>query len=259
VTVDVTLFLKREHAGEMTSVGAVQQTNLVTTPFGDVTVCHLSLDAVIAPHELHIGSTVYVRLLDQFYLPEQHDAATTDAFFTRIADDYEGLVDAERNISNLVNLLREIIRRSGAGGRPLRILDFGCGTGLSKVALTHIADSTTNINLLGFDRCARMREIATRRGLQVLPVVACADLDKLREAEPFDGAVASYVFHFGVDDVCFNALHGVLRRGGTLAGNYHKAGSEALRQLDVTANAAGFRLEERFTDPDHGSISIFRS
>jgi predicted TPR repeat methyltransferase len=243
----------------MTSVGAVHHTNLVATPFGDVIVCQLSLDAPITPHELHIGSTAYVRRLDQFYLPEQHDAATTDAFFTQIADDYDGLVDAERNISNLVNLLREIMRRSDAGGRPLRILDFGCGTGLSKVALTRIADSTTNINLLGFDRCARMRETAMRRGLQVLPVAACADLQNLGESEPFDGAVASYVFHFGVDDVCFNALHGVLRRGGTLAGNYHNATNEALRQLDVAAIAAGFRLEERFADPDHGSISIFRS
>jgi predicted TPR repeat methyltransferase len=257
VTADVTLFLKREHAGEITSVGAVQQTNLVATPFGDVIVCNLSLDTVIAPHELHIGSTAYVRLLDRFYLPEQHDAATTDAFFTRIAHDYDGLVDAERNIGNLVKLLREIMRRSDAGGRPLRILDFGCGTGLSKVALTRIADSTTNVNLLGFDLCARMRETARRRGLQVLPAVACADLQNLGESKPFDGAVASYVFHFGVEGVCFNALHGVLRPGGTLAGNYHKATNEALRQLDVTANAAGFRLEERFTDPDHGSISIF--
>ena len=257
MTAQVTLFLRREHAGEMTSVGTIQQTNLLATPFGEVIVCCASLDSVIAPYELQIGSAVYVRLLDQFYLPEQHDAATTDAFFTHIADDYDGLVYAERNISNLVNLLREIGKRSGPG--PLRILDFGCGTGLSSVAVKRIDDITTSISMFGFDRCARMREIARRRGLQVFPAVTCVDLQNSGEAQLFDGVVASYVFHFGIDDVCFSALHRILRSGGTLAGNYHKPTNGALRQLDATANAAGFHLEERFSDPDHGSISVYRS
>jgi predicted TPR repeat methyltransferase len=259
VTVKITLFQKHEHAGEMTSVGSVQQRSLCATQFGDVIVCTISLNAMVAPRELQIGTAMYIRLLDRFYLPEPHDAATTDAFFTRIADDYDGLIDAERNVSNLVNLLREIVTRSDGAGRHMRFLDFGCGTGLSKVALARIGDSTTNIDLLGFDRCTRMREAAKHRGLQVLPAAACADLQNLGESERFDGVVASYVFHFGVEGGCFNALHAVLRRGGKLAGNYHKATNEALRQLDVTANTAGFRLEERFTDPDHGSISIFRS
>jgi len=257
VSVAVSVFISAEHEAAAEAADAVRQTSVVHTPFGDVIVCEILVPGSSAPHELDIGSATYVRLLDRFYLPAKHDAATTDAFFTLIADAYDTLVDAERNIENVVNLLRQTIARSDPPDRPLRILDFGCGTGFSTIAIGRLRGiAATNIYIVGFDRCARMRAIARRRGLRVLPAASCANLST---AEAFDAVVASYVFHFGVDEVCFNALHDVLLRNGVLVGNYHKPTSDALSQLDAIAIAAGFRLEARFLDAEHESISVFRT
>lgn len=252
MTIQATAFAKG--TPHTVSVGDSQDTYRIVGPLGEVTILSLTINASVAPSELRIDDEPYVRIMDRFYLPYIHDPATTDAFFTQIASEYDQIIDADRNIDNLSILLRLATGKATAAGPPVRFLDFGCGTGLSVLALARLADVLGGVRITGFDRCARMRDMAHRRGLNVIPSADCA---ALVAAGPFDGAVASYVFHLGISDDSLRALHDSLLTGAPMVLNYHKFTDDALAHLDGTARAVGFRLVDRSDHPEHGSISVY--
>lgn len=96
---------------------------------------------------------------------------------------------------------------AGQQGRPLRLLDFGCGDGLFlSVAKALGADAT------GIDVSASRTQAARADGLTILP-----DLDALDGGSPFDAVVLSQVLeHVAHPLPLLQTLHRRLRKGGIL-------------------------------------------
>jgi trans-aconitate methyltransferase len=93
------------------------------------------------------------------------------------------------------------------------IADYGCGVGLSLEL-----ESEFQIRLVGFDYSARMRKIASERGMRVL---SQKDLSCQPEGV-FDGAFASYVFQLYPRPCELTDFWRLLKPGAALVANFHK-------------------------------------
>lgn len=157
------------------------------------------------------------RLLDRHFYVHRHDAperrsACERALFDAIADQYDHQIDEETNRRTIGRLLGAVAAHGGAR-RPLRVLDFGCGTGLAAT----VADPDA-FDLIGTDASARMLRRAAARGMSTVPL---ADLPRLG-AGWADGAIASFVLHLAVPAAGLAAAATALRAGGVFAANFHK-------------------------------------
>jgi SAM-dependent methyltransferase len=139
-------------------------------------------------------------------------AGSTTAFFGFIASIYGGIIDEERNLGNIRQLMSRTLTELPTEPAP-RLLDYGCGTGLSLGVAREL-----NVELFGTDASRAMREQARARGLNCLSPRTVARM----APNSFDGAFASYVVHL-MDT--FEPLVGVwrlLKPGAVLACNHHK-------------------------------------
>jgi SAM-dependent methyltransferase len=155
------------------------------------------------------------RLLDTAHFLLSSDLKLQQAvyseFFEHIAPEYESLIDLERNLRNIGNLLA-ILRESIGDLSGRRILDFGCGTGLAYDSLKR-----SNARFVGADQSQHMREIAKCRGMDT---VGLDDMSGLQSV--FDGAIASYVFHLIADEAAIGVLVHSIKQGGVVVANHHK-------------------------------------
>jgi len=192
----------------------------------------------VVPKSFSVGDHEFRRLLDHFHLPAVPDSALSVALFDLCADAYEMLVDVKRNISNIQNLLVVVLAAGKSGADTIKILDFGCGTGLSLVALQSLeSNSVGRIQLTGMDRSPHMLQIAARRGLSVLTEAKWASL----LAGTFHAVIASYVIHLGMsqDDCC--AIAKQLIPGGVFVANYHHGDATGVAQTAALLSRAGLR------------------
>jgi len=157
------------------------------------------------------------RYFDKFYLwtPENNDKRrqyVLDRFFELIANEYESLIDVERNLDNIRNLFWFLDRLMDPLERAT-VVDYGCATGLSIRLATKL-----DIKLIGFDRCLKMRQIASGRGMIVWSTGELARQPK----GSLDGAFASYVFHLLPNTYGLRLLWARLKQGGVIVANFHK-------------------------------------
>lgn len=169
------------------------------------------------------GFAVSPRYMDRYHFclsGSTGDQLAINAFFAAIADQYTSIVDTGRNLENIyamVNLLTSVLAK-----QDVRLLDFGCGVGLS----SKVIGSAT---IFGFDPCSRMTELANRNGLHAFDLAGL----KLLPADSFDGLFASYVAHLLPDDQTLRIAWAKVRTGGTLIANCHKGqGVDRLESLD---------------------------
>jgi SAM-dependent methyltransferase len=152
--------------------------------------------------------------LDRFLLmpplDERDHEAAIDAFFSWLADVYEKVIDRQRNVENIEGLQRALLE-AGAGAGTL--LDFGCGTGLSR-----LSGVVPHRRVIGFDAAAPMREQARQVGLEV---IAPADLDDLPTGS-ITGAFASYALHLEVHPECVRRCVAAMGKRPLFAANFHK-------------------------------------
>ncbi len=159
------------------------------------------------------------KYLDRFYLAIPRDdvdarQAILDRFFSLIADEYETIIEIDRNLENISNLLDEL----GSIIGPLsgcRILDYGCGTGLSVHA---ISTKGLYVDLVGFDSCPNMRRNSAKKGMTVYGPGGLAR----QQNQIYDGIFASYLFHLKPDNGGIRLLWSRLRTGGAMVANFHK-------------------------------------
>lgn len=202
----------------------------------------------------NIPQYILRRYLDKFYLwtpeyPLERRQEVLDSLFQQIASEYESLVDVQRNLSNIRNLLTLL----GQFVHPLSgslIVDFGCGTGLSVGPA-----SAYNVKLIGVDRCPKMRQIAASKGMTVWSPGQLAQQPR----NSIDGAFASYVFHLLPDTHGLRLLWSRLRVGGALVANFHK--NEGLKLVEACVRdlkGLVVRLPHNVDGGSHGTYVAFR-
>lgn len=157
------------------------------------------------------------RYLDKFHLLTRIDDIESqqkvlDAFFRLIASEYESLIDVQRNLDNIRNLL-QFVKELVDPPEGSTIVDYGCGTGLS----IHLAPEY-NFTLIGVDSCPTMRQVARSRGMMTLSIGELARKPK----NTFDGAIVSYVFHLLRQPYGLRLLWSRLKSKGVIVGNFHK-------------------------------------
>lgn len=190
----------------------------------------------------------YERFLDYFYIVkrigEDHRQIAIDALFECIADRYDHLIDTRRNIENIRALKGYLTDLHGTLNGAL-IVDYGCGTGLSKKVF-----DDKKFKLIGIDRCSKMRYLASIRGLKTLSP------DQLREFQSgsIDCGFFSYILHFfpSFDDL--ELLWSRVKLGGALVGNFHKDNgineySEFFSKLGADTLLLGSQLELKCHGP----------
>lgn len=188
-------------------------------------------------------------LLDRFCLALPDEAADRELLFTEffdwIANDYNNVVDCERNVQNIDNLCG-LLARSGVGQTGHIVVDFGCGTGLS-VRSGGCGQAT----IVGFDHSAMMRRIAEREGLTVWSE---HDLSSQGPGS-IHGAFASYTFHTRVGDEAIKLVVARLTSEGVFAANFHKSeGKEWAREVFASV---GMHPVLEDADGRHGPYAVF--
>lgn len=180
-------------------------------------------------------------LMDRVYfLKDLNDLESVGiAFFEAIALEYETLISGARNVKCAHKLLR-LATEAQNMQMPQRVLDFGCGTGLSTKALEELVSY-----VVGYDGSAAMRGLTKGAGSVVV--------DSLSQCPPgsIDMVVACYVMHFGIHESDANELFRITPPGGIIAANFHKG--IALEAVTSRLERVGFSLGETF----HGSSSEF--
>jgi len=157
------------------------------------------------------------KYLDKFNLvihtnENSNNQIVYDKFFEFIAPIYEKLIDIKRNENNINNLLSLLLKTINYN-KQMKIIDFGCGSGLS-----HSLSMNINVKLIGLDRCPLMRKISKEKGMDVW---GYADLIK----QPFNSInayISSYVFHLFQESNSLKLLWKKLMYNGTIIANFHK-------------------------------------
>jgi ubiquinone/menaquinone biosynthesis C-methylase UbiE len=139
------------------------------------------------------------------------------AAFDRAAAAYDRLVGANPGYHAHLRLSARRLRLPD-GGRGLRLLDVGCGTGASTAALLAVAPRAT---IVAVDASAGM--VACAQGKTWPPSVTflrtpVEDLAAAGVTGPFDGILAAYLLRNVRDpDAVLRDLAALLRPGGRLA------------------------------------------
>lgn len=198
-----------------------------------------------------VESLEVMRYLDQYLLAFpiglETRQAVIDNFFSSVACRYNNVVDVHRNMDNINNLAMSL--SSFGLGKSSKIIDYGCGTGLSSYL-----QSVYSWNILGVDRCSDMRFLSKSNGLEAVPP------RQLTESHLglFDGAFSSYVFHLVYDysDIVF--LWSALRVGGVVVANFHKGfGDDRITPLlcELGASVHSLRIPQGVYN--HGLYRMF--
>lgn len=188
--------------------------------------------------------------LFQLCIPQdpEHRQDLLDGFFALIAANYDSIVDVRRNVHNIRQLFDYLASLICVDSNS-KVIDYGCGTGISLRALPAIAS-----RIVGVDSCPAMRGISRRSGMQVWSDESLAR----QPAGSIDCAFSSYVLHFRPDPHGFYALWSVLRPGGVVVANFHKGmGISEVSTLVTDNNGRVLELPTVESQYNHGPCLAF--
>lgn len=166
--------------------------------------------------------------------------ALVSALYDVLGEAYELLVSPERNVAAAEWALHALAEVSGR--TPDRVLDVGCGSGLSLRA------RNCPPGLSGWDPSPVMRRLAAAAGMPVITSLTP------QPGEAWDAALACYVLHLpGAADTAVKALR-LLRPGGVLVGNLHRTADPTA----LPAVCARHRIRRRTVarHPLHGDLIV---
>lgn len=158
---------------------------------------------------------------------------------------YERYTNHSQNLS-CVKYFRKVIEAKKLFSPNMRILDFGCGYGIS-------SEVFSMNSIIGYDNNECMCEIARERGMVVI------DSSEFNTLKPdsFDGCIASYVFHMDIDYKSLIQISNVIKTEGFVIANFYKevGKTEVVRffqDLDFEIN------NETDSERMFGSVICFR-
>jgi ubiquinone/menaquinone biosynthesis C-methylase UbiE len=150
------------------------------------------------------------------------------AAFDAGAPAYDALVGANPGYHDHLRLSAERMQLPD-GGRGMRLLDAGCGTGLSTAALLAAAP---HAEIIGVDGSAGMLAQANAKSWPSSVRFVRSHIEDLADAGvdgPFDGIFAAYLIRNLADaDTQLTAFRELLRPGGTLAVHEYSVGDSRL-------------------------------
>jgi ubiquinone/menaquinone biosynthesis C-methylase UbiE len=161
------------------------------------------------------------------------EAAAVPQAFDQDATSYDRLVGANPGY-------HEHLRRSAdrlglpGGGAGLRLLDVGCGTGLSTAALL---EAYPHAEIVAADASAEMLAQARAKTWPAsVRFVHCRAEDLRADEGPFDGILAAYLLRNLPDvDAGVAVLRGLLRPGAPLAVHEYSVADSAVARATWTA------------------------
>lgn len=210
---------------------------------------------IAGPPRVHIQRQEYFRFMDFFYIPCLPYKLSQDEVI-EICDlrlEYlPKVVDVDLNKVIVDYMTQTIHRRFVNKVEQLRVLDFGCGSGLSSRL---IIDSLGNVNLKGFDASENAVKNAFKNGVDARfapPGNAMPFAD-----ESFDVVFAVFVMHFSIEKPSLDEIYRVLTQPGILVYNYYKQEPPLLRSFLAEI---GFMQEQIFYSdlPKNHSITLCR-
>jgi ubiquinone/menaquinone biosynthesis C-methylase UbiE len=153
------------------------------------------------------------------------------AAFDNAAAGYDRLVGVNPGYHRQLRLSARRLHLPG-NGAGLRLLDVGCGTGASTMALLRAAPEA---EIIAVDASARMLRRAAGKGFPSrVRFVHCTaeDLPTSGISGPFDGILAAYLIRNLADpDACLRQLRSLLRPGARLAVHEYSVRDSLLARL----------------------------
>lgn len=183
-----------------------------------------------------------IHYLDYFYLIIPTDLDQQHKFwknlYSIIGPNYEKYIQSSQNMDCL-RYFRRILEDYGIIKGNHRILDFGCGPGLTK-------DVFTENDIIGYDYNSVIAKLAKRRGMTVINEREFYSI----KPESLDGCIACFVFHMAISrEELSQIIHSIKRNGYVIANFYKGIGLERINDffkqnqfhlLDVTDAERGF-------------------
>lgn len=157
--------------------------------------------------------------LDSFVilLPDEYDEQNNlwRNFYKVFGSCYEKMIDVSHNkkcIEGMVAYINSVIGINSSS----RILDYGCGSGLS-------ASISTKGKIIGYDPIYEMRMQACQKGLQTLDTKQMKIIPNCY----FDAIFSSYVFHMAVSEDSIEEILPKMKPGAIWIANYYKGINES--------------------------------
>jgi ubiquinone/menaquinone biosynthesis C-methylase UbiE len=168
------------------------------------------------PREITLSGRRFIRKCEGYFLPVDASPEDIEVLFDHLAPEYEAVISADLNALVAAALLQAVVSmspRQVSGG--LRILDFGCGSGVmwqEFVRLARISPEFGGVELEGCDLSQQMVDASHRRGF--VQAARCQYARTPFPANTFDVVVATFVLHYFLDEAPIREVFRVLRPGG---------------------------------------------
>lgn len=172
------------------------------------------------PKVMDLEGRAYHRFMDYVYSPLPPEELGHDAIRElcdlRI-DLFDLLVNKSLNESVISCMCRVITREFDSELSPIRVLDFGCGTGFSSILFKHAWRGVCDIS--GVDISEKAIRIAASAGVDAR-LLARSDGFPF-PPHTFDAVIASFVMHFQIDPASLREIHRVLKPRGVFSFNVY--------------------------------------
>lgn len=166
-------------------------------------------------------------------------------FYKLYSHMYNQLINSQHNILCL-SYFKQLLEKNFFPIEKYRILDFGCGAGLS----TAVFDCE---RLIGYDNNEVMLNKSQKRGLITINTSQFRNLP----SECFDGCFACYVLHLAISTNDINQLIRLIKVNGIIVANFYKGMHEVRINKIIQKN--GLVIEQIDTrEGRFGSIYVYR-
>jgi ubiquinone/menaquinone biosynthesis C-methylase UbiE len=177
--------------------------------------------AALLPRNILVCGRCYAKRCENFYTPADATPHEVEQFFDYIAGEYEQTIDLRLNrlvVRRMLAAAQEFATRHRR--QDVRVLDFGCGTGLAweEVQARRRRNGTCPPPLLyGCDLASKMIQQSKLKGFE--DVYKCSYAKTDFPTQFFDVIFCSFVAHYFADARPFDEMKRILRPGGLIIFN----------------------------------------